>query len=102
VPIREIDRLEAVLGTVDHVIVDLTARAYDGLRAITVARTAGLPILAIGQHDDVIGRRAALDAGAARFLPYRRLIDDGPTLLAAWLDEPARQAPAADRTRRPA
>ena len=67
---------------------DLTARAYDGVAAIAVAHAGGRPVLAVGQHDDVELRRRALDAGADRVQPYRRLFEDGPRQIAAWL-EPA-------------
>jgi hypothetical protein len=77
------------------VIVDLTARSYLGTTIITQAIASGCPVLAVGQHDDVDGRRAALDAGADRFLAYRRLVDDGPGLLRGWLggDRPSETLP---------
>ena len=77
--------LEAALPDVDRVVVDLTARAYDGLAAIAAAHAAGRPVLAVGQHDDVVLRKAALAAGADRVHPYRRLFEDGPRQIAAWL-----------------
>jgi len=43
--------------------------------------------------DDVATRKAALAAGADRVHPYRRLFEDGPRQLAAWL--------AGDRTVEP-
>jgi hypothetical protein len=66
-------------------IIDLTARAYDGVEAIGLARGAGARVVAVGQHDDVALRRAALDAGAERVFTYRALFEDGPRALAAWL-----------------
>lgn len=92
---RTLDALEAALPAVDRVVVDLTARAYDGLAAVALASAAGRPILAVGQHDDAALRRAALAAGADRVYPYRRLFEDGPRQLAAWLgDDRAVEAPA--------
>jgi hypothetical protein len=85
VAVRSLAALETALPDVDRVIVDLTARAYDGVAAIAVAHAAGRPVLAVGQHDDVALRRRALDAGADRVHPYRRLFDDGPRQVAAWL-----------------
>ncbi len=64
---------------------DLTARAYDGVAAIAVAHASGRPVLAVGQHDDVALRKRALDAGADKVHPYRRLFEDGPRQIAAWL-----------------
>ena len=95
VPVRTLAGLEHSLADVDRVIVDLTARAYDGLAAIALARAAGRPVLAVGQHDDVELRRAAIAAGANRVHPYRRLFEDGPRQLARWLaeDDPV-EAPA--------
>ena len=66
-------------------IIDLTSRAYDGLAAIASARDAGVPVLAMGQHDDHVLRRDALAVGADRVLAYRKLFDDGPATIARWL-----------------
>jgi len=84
VPIRSIAGLEDALPGVDRVVVDLTARAYDGVDAIAVARAVDRPVLAVGQHDDTALRRRALAAGADRVHPYRSLFEDGPRLLVAW------------------
>jgi DNA-binding NarL/FixJ family response regulator len=70
---------------VDRVIVDLTARAYDGVEAIALAHATGRPVLAVGQHDDAELRRRALAAGADRVHPYRQLFEDGPRQMARWL-----------------
>ena len=83
--VRSSAGLEAALPDVDRVIVDLTARAYDGIGAIVAASAAGRPVLAIGQHDDRDVRRRALAAGAGRVLAYRRVFEDGPRQLATWL-----------------
>jgi CheY-like chemotaxis protein len=85
-PVRSAAALEAALPDVDRVVIDLTARAYDGVAAIDLACAAGRPVLAVGQHDDADLRRRALAAGADRVHPYRRLFEDGPRQLAAWLD----------------
>jgi DNA-binding NarL/FixJ family response regulator len=85
VPARSLAGLEAILPDVDRVIVDLTARAYDGIGAIAAAAAAGRPVLAVGQHDDRDARRDALAAGASRVLAYRKLFDDGPRQIGAWL-----------------
>jgi hypothetical protein len=66
-------------------IVDLTARAYDGIEAVRLATEAGARVVAVGQHDDAVLRRAALAAGAERVFTYRALFEDGPRVLAAWL-----------------
>ena len=75
------------LGGASGAIVDLTSRAYDGLAEITAARDAGVPVLAVGQHDDHELRRSALAAGADRVLAYRKLFDDGPATITRWLTE---------------
>ena len=72
-----------------HAVVDLTARAYDGLAAVRLAAAAGLRVLCVGQHDDHAQRRAALAAGAERVFAYRKLFEDGHATLAAWLGVPA-------------
>jgi DNA-binding NarL/FixJ family response regulator len=96
VPVRTMAGLDAALAGCDAVIVDLTARAYDGIAAIAAAHAAGRRILAVGQHDDAELRRRAVAAGADRVHPYRRLFEDGPRQLARWLataDQPA-ESPA--------
>ena len=65
-------------------VVDLTAHAYDGLAAVSAAASSGARVLAVGQHDDHAGRKAALAAGAERVFAYRKLFEDGPATLAAW------------------
>lgn len=66
-------------------IVDLTARAYDGIEAIRIATTAGARVVAVGQHDDVDLRKRALAAGAERVFTYRALFEAGTRHLGAWL-----------------
>jgi DNA-binding NarL/FixJ family response regulator len=66
-------------------IVDLTARAYDGIEAIRTATANGARVVAVGQHDDVPLRKAALAAGAERFYTYRALFEDGPRTLSVLL-----------------
>ncbi len=66
-------------------IVDLTARAYDGLEALRAAGRAGVPAVAVGQHDDVELRRAAREAGATRVYAYRALFEHGDRELGAWI-----------------
>jgi DNA-binding response OmpR family regulator len=87
VAVRTTSALEVALPEVERVVVDLTARGYDGVAAIGLAHAAGRPVLAVGQHDDAARRRRALAAGADRVHPYRRLFEDGPRQLAVWLAE---------------
>ena len=82
---RSLGLLRDALPEVDRVVVDLTARAYDGVEAIQVARAAGLQVLAVGQHDDHELRKRALGVGADRVYAYRKLFEDGPATLGAWL-----------------
>ena len=72
-------------------IVDLTARAYDGVAAIGAAAASGRRVLAVGQHDDQTLRKRALAAGADRVYAYRKLFEDGPAVLSAWI---AKESPA--------
>ena len=86
--VRRLADLEAALsasGDPALAIVDLTARAYDGVEAIRAARAAGARVVAVGQHDDLPLRRAATEAGAERVFTYRALFEDGGRLLRAWL-----------------
>jgi hypothetical protein len=84
------DAFEAVLvgGGASRAIVDLTARAYDGVAMTRSATEAGLRVLCVGQHDDRDLRAAALAAGAERVYSYRKLFEDGHAALAAWLGVP--------------
>jgi hypothetical protein len=83
---------EAAIKGVAFAIVDLTARAYQPVPSIELAHAAGLRVLCVGQHDDLAQRKAALEAGAERVFAYRKLFEDGPATLQAWLesDRPAR------------
>jgi DNA-binding NarL/FixJ family response regulator len=92
VPVRTASGLEATLPGVDAVVVDLTARAYDGVAAIAAAAGAGRRVVAVGQHDDRDLRARALAAGAERVFPYRQLHEDGARRIEAWLS--ATEAPA--------
>lgn len=86
--VRRLADLESLLGAdraPRHVIVDLTARAYDGVDAIRFAAATGARVVAVGQHDDAELRRAASDAGAQRVYTYRALFEHGPRTLGAWL-----------------
>jgi DNA-binding response OmpR family regulator len=77
--------LDLALPSSDALVVDLTARAYDPLLAIERAHAAGARVLAVGQHDDVELRKRALGRGADKVLAYRKLFEDGPRTVAAWL-----------------
>jgi hypothetical protein len=81
---QRIRRLEDLAGA-SLAVVDLTARAYDGVAAIRAAHAAGARVAAVGQHDDAALRRAALDAGAERVFTYRALFEGGAKLLGTWL-----------------
>lgn len=95
VPARAAEPFRAELPAAGGAIVDLTSRAYDGLAAIAAARDAGVPVLAVGQHDDHVLRRDALAVGADRVLAYRKLFEDGPATIARWLAA-ARTGPSSD------
>lgn len=86
-PVRSMPALVGVLPEVDGVVVDLTARGYDGVAAIAAGVAGDRPVLAVAQHDDRVLRQRALAAGADRVQPYRRLFDDGPRQIGAWLAE---------------
>jgi DNA-binding NarL/FixJ family response regulator len=80
--------LDRALANADHALIDLTARAYDPIAAIERARATGARVLAVGPHDDVPLRKRALAAGADKVLAYRKLFEDGPATLEAWLARP--------------
>lgn len=76
-------------------VIDLTAHAYDPIEVIRTAADAGVAVLAVGQHDDVAERKRALTAGARRVLAYRKLADDGPATIAAFLASAGAETPVA-------
>ena len=88
----------SVVGTVEHfadalrgadaALVDLSFRRSDPIAAIALATTAGLPVVAVGPHEDIAERKRALAAGAGRVYAYSKLFDDGPRTVAAWLRLP--------------
>ena len=67
------------------VIVDLGGRRYDGVAAVAAARSAGVPAIAIGPHEDVALRKRALAAGARRVYANSKMHAEGPALVRAWL-----------------
>ncbi len=83
--VTSLQRFEAALAGVAFAVVDLTARAYDGIAAIELAARVGVRVLAVGQHDDRELRDRAIAAGADRVYAYRVLFEDGPGKLAAWM-----------------
>lgn len=85
VPVRSATALDGVLQSVAGCLVDLTARAYDGLACLAAATAAGVPAIAVGQHDDTELRRAARTAGAGRVYAYRALFEHGDRDLGAWV-----------------
>ena len=85
--VRRLADLQSALGDggASFAIVDLTAMAYDGVEAIRSAAATGARVVAVGQHDDIETRKAALAAGAERVYAYRKLFEDGPRTIGAWL-----------------
>lgn len=79
---------DLALEGADLAIVDLTASVYDALSAIERARVSGARVMAVGQHDDVALRKQALARGAERVYAYRKLFEDGPRTIAAWIARP--------------
>jgi DNA-binding response OmpR family regulator len=75
----EADR--AVVG----VIVDLFGRRFDGVAAVERAAAARKPVIAVAQHDDLVTRKRALNAGASRVFSYAKFFTDGPRLVEGWL-----------------
>jgi len=85
VPVRDLAGLERAIAEVEAVVIDLTARGYDGIDAVAMATDAGRRVLAVGQHDDRALRQRALDAGADQVFAYRALAERGGSLVASWL-----------------
>ncbi len=86
--LRSLEALDATLAAAAlpaGVVVDLTSRGYPGLEAVRRAAAAGVPVVAVGQHDDREGRAAARAAGASDVYAYGRLFASGPRVLGAWV-----------------
>jgi CheY-like chemotaxis protein len=83
---------EGSAPTLTGAVVDLNGRRYTGLHAVERIHEAGLPVIAVAQHDDLVTRRSALAAGAARVFSYNKFFSDGPRLVAAWL-QPSQTSP---------
>jgi hypothetical protein len=94
VPARDLAAYGDALPVAGAAIVDLTARAYDGVEAVAAAHRAGVAVLAVGQHDDIALRRRAMDAGAERVYSYRKLFEDGAATIERWLARLAAAAPS--------
>jgi DNA-binding response OmpR family regulator len=88
----EFDR---ALVCADLAIIDMTASAYDALTAIERARSTGARVVAVGQHDDIDMRKRALARGAERVYAYRKLFEDGPATISAWLSRSSAPSPTA-------
>ncbi len=84
--VRRAADLERLIDAgVELAIVDLTARAYDGVDAVQLVAARGARVIAVGQHDDVELRKRALAAGAERVYAYRKLFEDGAAVLTSWI-----------------
>jgi DNA-binding NarL/FixJ family response regulator len=66
-------------------IVDLFARRYAGADAIAQLAAAGIPVIAVAEHDDTETRKAALAAGALRVFSYNLFFREGTALVERWL-----------------
>jgi CheY-like chemotaxis protein len=85
IPVRTAAALDGALAAASGCVVDLTSRAYDGLGVLRTATAAGIPAIAVGQHDDTELRRAAREAGASRVYAYRALFEQGSRELGGWV-----------------
>jgi hypothetical protein len=82
------ERFADELPDADAALIDLSFRRSDPIVAIIDARTAELPVAAVGSHQDLATRKRALAAGAVRVYAYSKLFDDGPRTVARWLGLP--------------
>jgi hypothetical protein len=101
IPAGTPNRFASGVARADAALVDLATRSMDPFAAIATARLAGLAVVAVGPHEDLAARKRALADGASRVYAYRKLFDDGPRTIAAWLDLPAPESrqPLAGRPR---
>lgn len=80
-----VDPEATAIAGCDGAIVDTALRTTDPMTVITHLHAVGLPVLAVANHDDVGLRKRALAAGASKVLAYRKLHDDGPAVIATWM-----------------
>ena len=67
---------------VDVALVDLNGRAYDGVERVAALAAAGIPVVCVGQHEDLALRKRALAAGARRVYSYNHMFRHGPAVVA--------------------
>ena len=97
--VRDVMALRAAIAGAppDLVVVDLSGR-LDGVEAVAEAAHAGLPVIAIAQHEAHDLRKRALAAGARRVYANAKMHADGIALLRRWLGLPeGTAAPAGSR-----
>ena len=84
--VRDVAALRAAMAEArpDLIVVDLSGR-FDGVDAVIEAATAGLPVIAIAQHEALGLRRRALAAGARRVYANAKMHADGVALISRWL-----------------
>jgi CheY-like chemotaxis protein len=69
-------------GDVDAALVDLNGRGYDGVERVATLVAAGIPVVCVGQHEDLPLRKRALAAGARRVYSYNHMFRHGPQVVA--------------------
>jgi CheY-like chemotaxis protein len=74
----------------DGAIVDMAVRGADAVAVIERWHAAGIPVIAVANHDEAPLRKRALAAGADKALAYRKLFEDGPAAITAWLGAASR------------
>jgi hypothetical protein len=99
--VRTATAFAAIVGRTDAAIVDLGLRDGRAAAAIAAATAILRPVVAVGPHEASAARTAARAAGASHVYAYRKLFEDGPRTIAAWLGslapDPGRDpGPAAD------
>lgn len=83
----DVDHEATAIAGCDGAIVDTALMTADPIGVISGLHAAGLPVLAVANHDDVGLRKRALAAGASKVLAYRKLHDDGPAVIATWMQD---------------
>jgi hypothetical protein len=80
-----VDGLAVASSGCGGAILDTALVSAEPMTVIAAMTAAGLPVLAVANHDDVALRKRALAAGAGKVLAYRKLHEDGPAVVARWL-----------------
>ncbi len=72
---------DALAATPSLIVLDLHVTGVDWPQVVSMAKEAGVPVLAFGRHTAVDLLRAAREAGCDRVVPRSTLVEEMPQLI---------------------